>query len=75
VRITELRNVTIGVEHQAGDENGVPEMWRLTFTDKRSGDVVFCAFTPEVKAQLMRMLMGGGLILPEMQIPKGPPRT
>lgn len=72
MKITELRNQSISVEHQAGDGNGIPEMWRLLLTDKQSGDVIFCAFPPEVKQELVRMMMGGVVVpVPKMTIPKG----
>ena len=73
MKITELRNVTIGVEHQVAAGNGTIELWRLTFTDKITGDVIFCNFEEPVRDVLVQHLTGGGVIVPRMAIPPSRP--
>jgi hypothetical protein len=57
MKITELRNVTLGAEkHETLD--GTP-YWRLAFTEKDTGDTVFANFSVETVEEFVRVATGG----------------
>lgn len=72
MRITELRNQQMAAEKQPG-QNGAGERFRLVFTDRNTGDVIWVGFNKQVRDELVRQLTGG-IVLAGGELPKVPPK-
>lgn len=70
MRITELRNVTLGLK-QVAASTGVQPHYELSFTDRATGDVVWVGLTLEVADQVREKLSGGVVVAkPKLVVPR-----
>lgn len=68
MKIIELRHHMIDAGRiPSPDEDPV---WRLSFTDKETGDTIWLAINQQVRDALIEKLTGG-ITLPKMVVPRG----